>query len=44
MPLKLKTWSKIGKLRALDNIMLNCPEGTIYGLVGPEWCRQNNSG
>ena len=24
-----------GKLRALNNIMLNVPEGTIYGLVGP---------
>lgn len=24
-----------GKLRALDNILLNVPEGTIYGLVGP---------
>lgn len=24
-----------GKLRALDNIILNVPEGTIYGLVGP---------
>lgn len=24
-----------GKLRALNNIMLNVPEGAIYGLVGP---------
>lgn len=24
-----------GKLRALENIVLNVPEGTIYGLVGP---------
>ena len=24
-----------GKLHALNNIMLNVPEGTIYGLVGP---------
>ena len=24
-----------GKLRALDNIILNVPEGAIYGLVGP---------
>ncbi len=24
-----------GKLRALDNIVLNVPEGAIYGLVGP---------
>ncbi|MFM9841144.1 MAG: ABC transporter ATP-binding protein [Cyclobacteriaceae bacterium] len=24
-----------GKFRALDNIMLNVPEGAIYGLVGP---------
>lgn len=24
-----------GKIRALDNIILNVPEGSIYGLVGP---------
>jgi ABC-2 type transport system ATP-binding protein len=24
-----------GKLRALNNILLNVPEGTIYGLIGP---------
>jgi ABC-2 type transport system ATP-binding protein len=24
-----------GKIRALDNVMLNVPEGSIYGLVGP---------
>ncbi len=24
-----------GKIRALDNIVLNVPEGSIYGLVGP---------
>lgn len=33
---------RYGKMKALDNLSLRVPEGSIYGLIGKKWCWEDN--